>query len=193
MNRIARLGIFVGLLLAAPELGVARAQDTGTSSEPRPASPALSPVDYDFVAQANLGAEFQIDSGRLAEKKAMTPAIREYAHEMAATHGPAKEALERLLAREGLQAPPEALLKGAYNAIMSSLEAADSVTAFERDYMESQVEYQKGNAALFQNEVQNGSDPDLKEFARSTLPNVEGHVQRASKIAGDVKRRLLTH
>jgi len=193
MNRIARLGLLVGLLLAAPELGVARAQETGTSNEPRPASPALSPVDYDFMAQANLGAQFQVDSGRLAEKKAMTPAIREYAHEMVATHGPARDALDRLMAREGLQAPPEALLKGAYSAIMSSLEDAADVTAFERDYMRSQVEYQKGNAALLQNEVQNGSDPDLKEFARSTLPDVEGHVQRASKIAADVKRRLLTH
>ncbi len=76
---------------------------------------------------------------------------------------------------------------------MSSLEEAPDVTTFERDYMRSQVEYQKGNAALLQNEAQNGSDADLKEFARATLPNVEGHVQRASKIAADVKRRLLTH
>jgi putative membrane protein len=193
MNRIVRLGLFVGLLLAAPELGVAGAQENETSREPRPASPALSPVDYDFMGQANLGAQFQIDSGRLAEKRAMTPAIREYAHEMVATHGPAKDALERLLVREGIQAPPEALLKGAYDAIMSSLEEAPDVTTFERDYMRSQVEYQKGNAALLQNEAQNGSDADLKEFARATLPNVEGHVQRASKIAADVKRRLLTH
>jgi len=192
MNRIARLGLFVGLLLAAPELGVAGAQENETSSEPRPAPPALSPVDYDFVAQANLGAQFQLDSGRLAEKKAMTPAIREYAHEMVATNGPARDALDRLLVREGIQAPPESLLKGAYSTILSSLEEAD-VTTFERDYMRSQVEYQKANAALLQHEIQNGSDPDLKELARSTLPNVEGHVQRASKIAADVHRRLLTH
>jgi putative membrane protein len=191
MNRIARLSIFVGLLLAAPELGVARAQDT--ESEPRPASPALNPVDNDFVAEAKLGAQFQIDSARLAEKRAMTPAIRELAHEMAATHGPARDALDRLLAREGIQMPPESLLKGAYATILSSLEEAGDVTTFERDYMRSQVEYQKGYAALLQNEAQYGADPDIKEFARSTLPSVEGHVQRTSKIAADVKRRLLTH
>jgi len=32
-----------------------------------------------------------------------------------------------------------------------------------------QVEYQKGNTALFQNEIQNGTDPDLKAFARPDL------------------------
>ena len=191
MNRIARLGIFVGLLLVAPQLGVARAQDPGTSSEPRPTSPALSPVDYDFVAQANLGAQFQVESGRLAEKKGMTPALRDYAHQMVATHGPVKDGLDGILQQKGIQAPPESLLQGAYRASLSSLEAGD-VTAFERDYMEAQVEYHKANAALFQNESQNGTDADLKEFARTTMPKIEGHLQRASKVAAEVKRRLLT-
>jgi putative membrane protein len=193
MNRIVRLGIFVGLLLAAPQLGVARAQVAETPSEPRPASSQLSPVDYAFVSQANLGAQFQIDSGRLAEKKAMTPAIRDYAHEMVATHGPVKDALDRTLQQKGVQAPPEPLLQGAYRTILSSLEASPDVTTFERDYLEAQVQYQKGNAALFQNELQNGTDADLKEFAQATMPKIEGHLQQASKMAADVKRRLLTH
>jgi putative membrane protein len=46
-----------------------------------------------------------------------------------------------------------------------------------------QVEYQKGNAALFQQEIQNGNDPDLRRFARETLPKIEDHLQRALKLA----------
>ena len=94
MNRIARLGMFVGLLVVAPQLGVARAQESGTSNEPSPASSELSPVDHDFVAQANLGAPFQIDSGRLADKKALTPALREYARLMVDDYGAQKDALD---------------------------------------------------------------------------------------------------
>ena len=60
---------------------------------------------------------------------------------------------------------------------------ADQGTAFDRNYVNGQVEYQKGNAALFQQEIQNGSDPDLKEFARQTLPKIEDHLQRALKLA----------
>jgi putative membrane protein len=37
--------------------------------------------------------------------------------------------------------------------------------ALDRDYMAGQVEYQRGNAALFLNENRNGHDADLKEFA----------------------------
>jgi hypothetical protein len=43
---------------------------------------ALSPADAKFVAQANLGAPFQIESGRIAEGKAATADLRDYAHLM---------------------------------------------------------------------------------------------------------------
>jgi putative membrane protein len=56
-----------------------------------------------------------------------------------------------------------------------------------RDYVNGQVDYQKGNAALFQNEIQNGTDPDLTEFARRTLPKIEDHLQRALRLAKNSK------
>jgi len=59
--------------------------------------------------------------------------------------------------------------------------------AFDRDYVDGQVDYQKGNAALFQDEIQNGTDPDLKEFARATLPKIEDHLQRALRLLKDGK------
>jgi putative membrane protein len=61
---------------------------------------------------------------------------------------------------------------------------AEHGNAFDQTYVKGQVEYQKGNAALFQQEIQNGSDPDLRQFARETLPKIEDHLQRARKLAG---------
>ena len=37
-------------------------------------------------------------------------------------------------------------------------------------------------------EIKNGTDPDLEAFARQTLPKFEDHLQRALKLAEDVKR-----
>jgi putative membrane protein len=142
----------------------------------------LSAVDDNFIAQANLGAPFQIDSGRLAEKKGTTAAIRDYAHLMVVSHIPVVNALNATLQRKNMAAPPNTLLHGAYNAMVASLEA-DRGIDFDRDYVEGQVEYQKGNAALFQYEIQNGADPDLKEFARQTLPKIEDHLYRALALA----------
>ena len=65
-----------------------------------------SPVDYNFVAQANLGAPFQITSGRIAEEKGTTANIRDYAHLMVVSHIPVVDALTAILRRERVTAPP---------------------------------------------------------------------------------------
>jgi putative membrane protein len=155
------------------------------AAAPSPADTAaavLSSVAYTFVAQANLGAPFQIDSGRIAEQKGMTSAIRDYAHLMAVSHVPVVDALNKVLQRKGLTAPPNPLLHGAYDAMINSLKAEQG-RALDRDYVNGQVQYQEGNAALFRYEIENGTDSDLKEFARQTLPKIEDHLQRALKLA----------
>ena len=75
------------------------------------------------------------------------------------------------------------LLHDAYVAIISAIEA-DHGAAFDRDYVNGQVEHQKGNAVLFQEEIANGSDPDFKQFATVTLPKIEDHLQGALRPAG---------
>jgi putative membrane protein len=148
------------------------------------ASVKLSPRDYNFVAQANLGAPFQVDSGRIAEKGATTAEIRDYAHLMVVTHIPVVDALNKILQRKNIEAPPNTLLRGAYRTMVSSLESEHG-TVLDRDYIEGQVDYQKGNEALFRNEIENGSDPDLRDFARATLPKIVDHLDRALKLAGE--------
>jgi putative membrane protein len=149
-----------------------------------PEAPAtLNAVDFNFVGQANLGAPFQVDSGRLAEKKGTSAAIRSYAHLMVASHIPVVDALNVILKKKTIT-PSNTLLHGAYEAMIFTLKA-DRNAAFDRNYVNGQVEYQKGNAALFEQEIQNGADPDLKQFARQTLPKIVDHLQRAEKLAGD--------
>jgi putative membrane protein len=67
---------------------------------------------------------------------------------------------------------------------------ADRHAAFDRNYVNGQVEYQKGNAALFEQEIKNGNDPDLKEFARQTLPKFVDHLHRAETLAAAASGRL---
>jgi putative membrane protein len=127
-------------------------------------------------------APFQVDSGRLAEEKATTAAIRDYAHRMVVTHIPVIEAPNAILQRKGIAAPPNTLLHGAYDTMIASLKVERAV-ALDQDYVNGQVEYQRGNSALFQDEIQNGTDLNLKEFARQTLPKIQDHLQRALKVA----------
>jgi putative membrane protein len=178
MKRIARFGFVCVLVPLAVGIAIAKAQ----TAAPAEAPAMLNAIDYNFVGQANLGAPFQVDSGRIAETESTSAAIRSYAHLMVTSHIPVVEALDAILQRKNVT-PSNTLLHGAYDAMLFTLKA-DHGPAFDRNYVNGQVEYQKGNAALFQQEIENGSDPDLKQFARETLPKIEDHLQRALKLAG---------
>jgi putative membrane protein len=177
-SRIAWHGFACAFLWLASGIALANAQTTAPTEVPA----TLSAVDFNFVGQANLGAPFQVDSGHLAETKGTSAAIRSYAHLMVTSHIPVVDALNAILQRKNVT-PSNTLLHGAYDAMISTLKA-DHGAEFDRDYVNGQVEYQKGNAALFQQEIQNAADPDLKEFARQTLPKIEDHLQRVLKLAG---------
>jgi putative membrane protein len=169
------------VLLSLAAGGIANAQ---TAAPEAPAT--LNAVDFNFVGQANLGAPFQVDSGRLAEKKGGSAAIRDYARLMVTSHIPVVDALNLILQAKNVT-PSNTLLHGAYDAMIGTLKA-DRGAAFDRDYVNGQVAYQKGNAALFRQEIENGSDPDLKQFAIRTLPKIEDHLERALKLAAALGR-----
>src|ERR1700749_2691907 len=101
---------------------------------------------------------------------------------MVVSHVTVVDALNKVLQGKGLTAPPTPLLHGAYDAMLNSLKAEQG-RAFDRDYVDGQVQYQEGNAALFRYEIENEPESDLKEFARQTLPKIEDHLQRALKLA----------
>jgi putative membrane protein len=67
--------------------------------------------------------------------------------------------------------------------MISTLKAGHGAT-FDRDYVNGQIEYQKGNAALFDRRSRTAASPELKQFARQTLPTIEDHLQRALRLAG---------
>jgi putative membrane protein len=178
----ARAGLACILVSLAAGIGSAQAQ----TAAPPEAPATLNAIDFNFVGQANLGAPFQVDSGRIAEKKASNAAIRDYAHLMVTSHIPVVNALNTILRAKNIT-PSNTLLQGAYSEMISELKV-DHGAPFDRAYVNGQVEYQKGNAALFRQEIQNGNDPDLKKFAQQTLPKIEDHLQRALKLAGVSER-----
>jgi homoserine O-acetyltransferase len=105
----------------ATGVDIAIAQNAGAPVAVSTTPSQLSPVDYNFVAQANLGALFRVDPGRLAEEKATTAAIRDYAHLMVVTHIPVIDTSNAILQRKGITAPPNTLLHGAYDTMIDSL------------------------------------------------------------------------
>jgi predicted outer membrane protein len=84
-----------------------------------------------------LGAPFQVDSGRLAETKGASAAIRGYAHLMVTSHIPVVDALNVILKHKNIT-PSNTLLHSAYNAMISTLKAGRGA-AFDRDHVNTRT------------------------------------------------------
>jgi putative membrane protein len=176
MNTLSRRGV-TGLLLSFMiGAGVTHAQAQAATTS----GTALGPVDSYFVTQTSLGTPFQVDAGRLAETKSGIAAVRAYAKLMVSSHITVNDALQKIL-KEKAPVPPPTLLQAAYATMVSTLQHQTG-RAFDSDYVRGQVNYQNANAALYQYEIANGTDSDLKDFARQTLPKIEDHLARALKL-----------
>jgi putative membrane protein len=144
-------------------------------------SAQLAPVDYAFIAQTNLGNQFQIDTGKLGETHARSAAVRDYAKLMDSSHVQVENNLMGLLQKMNLAPPPASLISGAYKGLVRILVGEQGVT-FDRDYVRSQLDYQHANDALYRWEIQNGSNPALKAYAREILPKIDDHMHRVEVL-----------
>lgn len=141
----------------------------------------LAPVDYAFIAQTNLGNQFQIDTGKLGETHARSAAVRDYAKLMDSSHVQVENNLMALLQKMNLDPPPASLMSGAYKGLVGIL-VGEQGAAFDRDYVRSQLDYQHANDALYRWEIQNGSNLALKAYARETLPKIDDHMHRVEAL-----------
>jgi putative membrane protein len=161
MKKLRRLGVTAVFLSVAVAGSVAWAQ----TQEVKPAGAVLGPADTYFVTQTSLGTPFQVDSGWIAATKGTTEAIRSYAQLMVSSHITVNNALEAILKHNG--PPPPTLLKAVYATMVWDLQRETGPRS-DAEYVTDQVNYQNANAALYQYEIANGSDPDLKASAKQT-------------------------
>ena len=69
MSQIRYLAVALALLPLAAGIADAGAQTAGTTAAASEPTSLLSAVDYNFIAQANLGAPFQLDFRRLLKAR----------------------------------------------------------------------------------------------------------------------------
>ena len=54
----------------------------------------------------------------------------------------------------------------------------------EQKYAQQMVTDHQKTVDMFQSEIQNGQDADVKDFAQKTLPTIQTHLANAKKLPG---------
>jgi putative membrane protein len=133
-------------------------------------------ADQKFAQNAAAGGLAEVQLGQLAADKATNDKVKQFGQRMVTDHTKANNELKALAAKKSITLPdsPKPKDKATFEKLSKM-----SGPAFDKAYMQDMVKDHQKDVAEFQKEASNGSDPDLKAWAATTLPVLQEHLKLA--------------
>jgi len=146
--------------------------------------------DQNFVKQAAQGNMAEIQMAQLAEQKATDPKVKELAKTIAQDHKQAQEKLEQIAQTQNVSIPTQLPEK-----VRNEHQKLSSMSGqqFDHAYLQMMVREHKKDIKEFQRASKMASDSDVKQYATSTLPDLQKHLQMAQQVAGQTGTSTQAH
>ena len=166
---------FTGLLLSAV---VSAAPAAAQGSQPQ----AGLAADSTFIQTAGSFGLLQVKLGQMAEKKASSPAVRDFGKRMVDEYGKANEELAAGAKQAAFPAP--AIVRQ-HKQLLDRFSTMGG-GSFDKNYMAEMVRQHDQAAQLFKQEAESGRVASLKQLASNMLQMVQQHLSLATQTAGTV-------
>lgn len=137
-----------------------------------------------FVKDAALGGMTEVELGRLAAQKATRDDVKQFGQKMVDDHTKANDQLKDIATKSSMEVPSS--LDSKHQARVDKLSAL-SGAAFDKAYVKDQLKDHQQDVSEFQSEAQGGSDPNIKQFAASTLPTLQEHLSMVKDLSKSSK------
>jgi putative membrane protein len=134
------------------------------------------------AAEANLA---EIKLGQLAQEKASSQTVKQFAKQMVEDHSKANEELKEAANKEGITLPND--LDQKEKAKIDELSRL-SGPAFDKAYAREMVRDHEKDVAEFRRAASMAKKEEIKEFASKTEPKLEEHLTRARQMMQEVSR-----
>jgi putative membrane protein len=132
---------------------------------------------YDKLAEGGLA---EVSDATLAQQSATDPKLKDFAAMMIKDHSAANDKLSALAATKGVTLPTSASVTEMAAHAKLKLLSGDT---FDKSYIKGQVSAHRSTIQLLHKEINTGQDQDAKDFAKSVLPTVQGHLKAINAIA----------
>lgn len=142
----------------------------------------LDPSSARFIHTVGIANTFEIQSSQLALQKTDNADVKQFAQQMIDDHTKAGAKLAGITKHDQLPAPPTQL-DSKHKKIMGSLQDK-SGAAFDRAYIQAQTKAHHEAVNLFAKYGRSGENSDLKQFASTTLPTLQSHLQHVERLSG---------
>ena len=149
------------------------------SAAPAQAMPTLSTTDTTFINTVSQAGVEEIKAGQLASTQSRSARVRSYANQMVTDHTADDQKLIALAQSKGVT--PTTTPDTAHDQMYTQLQGEHGRT-FDKDYLAGQVADHQAVIAALQTEIQQGTDPDVKNFASATLPQIQHHLEMAQAL-----------
>jgi putative membrane protein len=153
---------------------------TGLAISPaRAGNPELSAQDEEFLMHAAKGGMAEVKMGRVAAQQAKSPKVKEFAQHMIQDHTASNEELTGLASDLGVT-PPQSV--GSEHQKMLSQLSELSGAKFDQQYVIGQLKSHREMISIFKQQLEEGKNKELKQFAKDTLPTLQEHLTMAERI-----------
>lgn len=169
--------MLVALAAAAP--AALAADPPSTAAAPSTAVPVMSTDE--FLGKLAVGNKFEIDSSKLAISRSHSEQVKAFATMMVNDHGLAAVKIKQAVTDAKVKAPPDSL-DAKHQATLDDLKKQKNAVAFDKTYVDAQLQGHIDTVAMVESFAQNGDNPRIKQFASDLLPTLRGHLDHVKKL-----------
>jgi putative membrane protein len=146
---------------------------------PKAGSSQLNKADAEFMQTAASAGQYEVMSSELASSKASSNDVKQFAGRMIADHTKANSE-QRTLANKKSLVLPEVMLprhKQMYDRLKNL-----SGKEFDTAYINQQTQAHNEAVNLFEKASRDSTDPEVKAWAKNTLPVLQQHQQHVAGL-----------
>jgi putative membrane protein len=174
--------LLIGMAAAQTSGSGATSGQSGSSSSggSSQSSGQMSPYAEHFLMSTAMGNQAEIELGQMAQQKASSQAVKQFAQQLVQDHQQAGQQLQTLAQQKGVsvqqQLPDEARM---FRDRMQNV----SGKQFDSAFMNDQIVHHAKEVQAFELMSQNSQDQAIKNFATQMLPKLQQHLQQAKSVA----------
>jgi putative membrane protein len=140
----------------------------------------ISNADKRFMEMAAKSNMTEAHLGQMAESVAPNSGLGRFGELLVRDHTKAYEELTALSTKTGEHIPVG--INTAKDAAIQQLSKLKG-TAFERRFLQHEIQDHERTIAAFKGEAEHGQNPDVKAYAQKLLPTLEEHLHKAQDLA----------
>ena len=186
MRKATQLFIAAVFAVAAAACGDASNRDqstTGATGTSGAAESSLSMGERNFVEDQLKDGSREVQLGKLAEERASSAEVKEFAATMVQDHTMAGNKLKDIARTVNVE------LEQDENAARDDHERLSKLSGneFDREYIDLMVKDHQDALDALQDQAENGDHPGVKQWASETLPRIKHHLETAQQLQNQLK------